>query len=316
MKRSYVRLLVFAVLLCLPLYIGGCFAPWRSLKLPVVISGNNAQSSTEVAFDKALEKLVLEDIHLAPGSMPVRVAFYKSSEGRAVLNADSNILGDFKLIYSSGKLTVRSKQRRIYSSELLSLDIYLPESENLSIAVRTSAELKSEGSLNAKALLLEVFGSVKGELELETQSADISIGGAGEILLKGETDALNVNISGAANLNAKELLANKVSITSAGSSNLQATAKSSLKAEITGTGNLGLYGEVETLNIKISGFGEVNASELKAKEAVLKIAGSGKADLDVSDKLDVEISGSGIVNYLGNPSVTQAISGFGKVNRK
>ncbi|HOF95145.1 MAG TPA: DUF2807 domain-containing protein, partial [Clostridia bacterium] len=278
--------------------------------------GDGAQSSTEVAFDKPIEKLVIEDIHLAPGSPKLRVTFYKSSEGRAVLNADSNILGDFKLIYSSGKLTVRSKQRRLYSSELLSLDIYLPESENLSIAVKTSAELKSEGSLNAKALLLEVFGSVKGELELETQSADISIGGAGEILLKGETDALNVNISGAANLNAKELLANKVSITSAGSSNLQATAKSSLKAEITGTGNLGLYGEVETLNIKISGFGEVNASELKAKEAVLKIAGSGKADLDVSDKLDVEISGSGFVDYSGSPSITERISGFGKVNAK
>ena len=316
MRKVSTRILILFVMILGLLCLSGCFAPLRSLKLPVVISGNNEQSSTGVAFDKPIEKLVIEDIHLAPGSPKLRVTFYKSSEGRAVLNADSNILGDFKLIYSSGKLTVRSKQRRLYSSELLSLDIYLPESENLSIAVKTSAELKSEGSLNAKALLLEVFGSVKGELELETQSADISIGGAGEILLKGETDALNVNISGAANLNAKELLANKVSITSAGSSNMQATAKSSLKAEITGTGNLGLYGEVETLNIKISGFGEVNASELKAKEAVLKIAGSGKADLDVSDKLDVEISGSGFVDYSGSPSITERISGFGKVNRK
>jgi len=308
-------LLLFVIILGL-LCLSGCFAPLRSLKLPVVISGNNEQSSTEVAFDKPIEKLVLEEIHLAPGSLPVRVTFYKSSKGRAVLKADSNILGDFKLIYSSGKLTVRSKQRRLYSSELLSLDIYLPESENLSMAVKTSAELKNEGSLNTKSISIELFSNVKGGLELETQSADISIGGAGEISLKGETDALNVNISGAANLNAKELLANKVAITSAGSSNLQSTAKSSLKAEITGTGNLGFYGEVETLNIKISGFGEVDASELKAKEAVLKIAGSGKADLDVSDKLYVEISGSGIVNYLGSPSVTQVISGFGKVNRK
>ncbi len=320
MKRSYVRLLAFAILLSLPLYLSGCYFSLTSglkhLKLPVIVNGDSAEASTEVAFDKAIEKIVVEDLFLAPGSSPLRLTFHNSTSSKAMFTADSNILREFKLVGNNSTLKVSAKRGRLYSSDILALDVYLPPGEKLNVELNSSVALESDGSLEIKKLVFNVFGSVKGEVELKTESTDIKIGGAGDVLLIGETDALSINVSGAANLNAKELASKKVSITSAGSSTISVSARNSLAATIYGTGNLFFYGDVETLDIKISGLGEVDASGLKAKQAKLAISGSGKVELDVSDKLDVVISGTGIVSYSGSPSLTQRISGFGKVNPK
>ena len=82
---------------------------------------------------------------------------------------------------------------------------------------------------------------------------------------------------------------------------------------ITGSGNIKLEGLADELDIKITGSGDIAAFKLDALRARIEITGSGNAEVQVQDELDVKISGSGDVRYKGTPSLDINISGSGRV---
>lgn len=89
----------------------------------------------------------------------------------------------------------------------------------------------------------------------------------------------------------------------------------SLDASISGSGSLQLAGETRDAKIQISGVGDCNASNLKAENTTVKIAGSGDVKIFADAKLDISISGIGSVYYKGAANVSQKISGSGEVKR-
>ena len=74
-------------------------------------------------------------------------------------------------------------------------------------------------------------------------------------------------------------------------------------------------GKADSQDIDISGSGSYEALDLESKEAEIDLGGSGKASVNVLDDLDVTISGSGSVQYRGNPTVIQDIRGSGEVRK-
>lgn len=86
--------------------------------------------------------------------------------------------------------------------------------------------------------------------------------------------------------------------------------------EITGSADIKLTGSAGQLTIKISGSGDVAAEELRVAKAIVKISGSGNANIFVTDELDVTINGSGDVAYRGDPAnVNSRVSGSGDVTK-
>jgi hypothetical protein len=82
---------------------------------------------------------------------------------------------------------------------------------------------------------------------------------------------------------------------------------------VSGYGRVELEGTADKLRINISGNGSVDAENLKTSAATVNISGKGKALLDVSDSLDMNISGIGTVLYKTEPrSVTRKVSGIGR----
>ncbi|MBC7333857.1 MAG: DUF2807 domain-containing protein, partial [Actinobacteria bacterium] len=68
--------------------------------------------------------------------------------------------------------------------------------------------------------------------------------------------------------------------------------------------------------ISISGVGSYDAKELESRNCKIVISGTGKATVNVSETLDINMSGIGSINYIGNPSVTQSITtGGGTIRR-
>lgn len=65
--------------------------------------------------------------------------------------------------------------------------------------------------------------------------------------------------------------------------------------------------------VKISGSGEADLEKLSTRHADINISGSGDAKLKVQESLKARISGSGKIYYKGNPQVDSQISGSGKV---
>ena len=84
---------------------------------------------------------------------------------------------------------------------------------------------------------------------------------------------------------------------------------------ISGSGSIDLAGTTTELLVDLGGSGDIDTSELSAQEAVVEIGGSGDVSVAARDNLSVRITGSGTVEYSGDPVVDQEISGSGDVIR-
>ena len=114
-------------------------------------------------------------------------------------------------------------------------------------------------------------------------------------------------------LTVKDLNALKVS----GSGNVDAEDISTDELAVTtsGTGNVKISGEADSQEITISGSGSYQAEDLESKEVKVDVRGSGSAVVNVSDELDAKVSGIGSVEYIGDPTVNQDVSGIGAVRK-
>jgi hypothetical protein len=131
--------------------------------------------------------------------------------------------------------------------------------------------------------------------ELET----ITISGLGDVELPAiAAPEFSIEISGGGNVDIEELTADV------------------LEVEISGLGNLSVDGGTAgQQEIVITGGGSYRARHLDSAVADVQVNGLGKATVRVRDRLDVTISGGGSVEYFGDPSVDQDVSGVGHVKR-
>ena len=74
-----------------------------------------------------------------------------------------------------------------------------------------------------------------------------------------------------------------------------------------------MNGVAETLNVKVSGAGHVDASELKTKDVRFSVEGVGTGSVYATDNLYAHIQGVGKIKYRGNPQITKSIDGVGTV---
>jgi len=76
-----------------------------------------------------------------------------------------------------------------------------------------------------------------------------------------------------------------------------------------------LEGVARSLDIRLSGAGHVDASELKAKDVEVEIEGVGTSSVYATETLYAKIEGVGKVTYKGNPQVTKDVDGLGSVTK-
>ena len=107
-------------------------------------------------------------------------------------------------------------------------------------------------------------------------------------------------------------------VVSIGSGDVQVTGATTraLSASIGGSGSIQIKGRATTLTAQLNGSGSLRAFETPVEEALIKLTGSGSAEVNVSRRLDVTLSGSGDVIYTGSPTIFSVITGSGTVKRK
>ncbi|MFI5185628.1 MAG: head GIN domain-containing protein [Chitinophagales bacterium] len=108
----------------------------------------------------------------------------------------------------------------------------------------------------------------------------------------------------------------KLSLEVNGSANIKMDIDApEIDAETNGSGDIDLKGSVKSWDGEIHGSGNIKAMDLKSENAIIKIYGSGDADVFADAKLDVHVAGSGDVRYRGNAQVSSSIAGSGKVKK-
>jgi hypothetical protein len=126
-----------------------------------------------------------------------------------------------------------------------------------------------------------------------------------------------LDLSGAGAVEAANITTDRLTlgISGAGSAKLEGLTADVFSATLSGSGSLTGSGRVRQESVSISGAGSYQGEALQATTATVTVSGIGGATVRVSDKLNVLISGAGSVSYIGDPAVSQRISGLGSVGR-
>ena len=84
----------------------------------------------------------------------------------------------------------------------------------------------------------------------------------------------------------------------------------------TGAATFVAEGQSKSVEISSTGAGKIDAHDLEASDASVKVTGAAGVEVYAIDQLDVTVSGAGRVIYSGNPKVSKHISGAGQVTKK
>lgn len=154
---------------------------------------------------------------------------------------------------------------------------------------RNTLEIKARESINPSRFI--VYTNSPSLKYIESK-------GASKILLKGiiSGDRLKVEMKGTGDVTAENLVFDQ------GEFKMQ------------GTGDMHLAGQIVKAKYEISGAGDINASDLVVDNLECRLKGVGNMQVNVTDKISIEINGTGNVSYKGNPQITkQKIKGAGTV---
>ena len=127
----------------------------------------------------------------------------------------------------------------------------------------------------------------------------------------------SLNISGASDIVAtKPITADSLDINISGKGEVRFgnLAAKQLDFEISGAGSGILGGKVDKLIVNVSGAGKIAADNLRAAQADINISGAGSTDLWVTDELSINVSGVGSVSYWGQPKVSRKVSALARMN--
>jgi Putative auto-transporter adhesin, head GIN domain len=193
------------------------------------------------------------------------------------------------------------------------------------------AEIQGNGKRELQKRQLPAFTSIStnGAFTIEVtcqKDPSIEIEGDENVLdfVKTEVNSNILRLENSQNYSVSEPVRVKISlpnlegiaVNGAGRIDVKGLKNDKFEIDTNGAPTITVAGTTKMVDIAANGAGKVDAQNLHAARAVVDARGVAKVDLDVSDQLDVEISGPSSVTYNGNPSVNKNIHGPGKLTRK
>ncbi|PIE99054.1 MAG: hypothetical protein CR988_00615 [Treponema sp.] len=196
---------------------------------------------------------------------------------------------DFKKIELSGDMTVEvifGNQFQIQVSEDKNMDKYLSID-------------KIQDTLKIKNTSVKNLTECKIVVTMPKISKCIVYGGCSVFIkdFNAPDDTLIVFQSGTSNINLENVLFKKI------------------EASQNGTGKFLLQGKTNILKYSSSGTANLYASTLETEKVYLSWYGSGYAEVYAKEKLDIDISGTGIIKYKDKPEIVRSIRGSVNITR-
>jgi hypothetical protein len=217
------------------------------------------------------------------------------------LEGDPEVLARVQTTVRDGRLSIGEQDgRRNWrwkDNDEITVRITTPSIEELRVS--GSGAIKAGGPWKTGNLKLAVSGS--GSIEIETEGdneVDAAVSGSGWLKVAGSAKSFQGAVSGSGriimNMNVYETAAMNIS----------------------GSGRIEATGSAGITTMHVSGSGQVLALDFPSNKSQARISGSGDLELNVKHELDVKITGSGSVNYRGNPSLVHTRHvGSGKVRK-
>lgn len=127
----------------------------------------------------------------------------------------------------------------------------------------------------------------------------ISLAGSGDVIFKEGLKASSL----------------KLKLTGSGDITGKLTVKT-LETSINGSGDVTINGNAENSTVSVVGSGDFTGQSLVTATTMVRVAGSGDARVNASEKIDASIVGSGDVHYTGSPrTINTSKAGSGSISR-
>ena len=210
-------------------------------------------------------------------------------------------------IIGSGK--VISEERQVSNISSISIG----SSMNLFIEQTGSESVRIEADDN----VIPYVSTQKIGGELKIQLKSVSFGNINPInCYVTVKDLSKIKVSSSATVKCDDLKTENLSIEMASSSKGDLTVYvTKLDLNIGSSADLTLSGETVSQDIKLGSSGKLEAYNLVSKDCKIVAQSSGFANINVSEKLDAQISSSALVNYKGDPEINSKISSSGDLNK-
>ncbi|MDD3033300.1 MAG: DUF2807 domain-containing protein [Bacteroidales bacterium] len=187
------------------------------------------------------------------------------------------------------------------------------------LSISGASDLVTSSSFKPVTFKGQISGasSVSG-LDIECESAKISLSGASDLSLKGNVNFAEYELSGACTAIINQDITN-LSVECSGASTMNLTGRIiNLEAEISGAAGLKLKGTGDNMEAEVTGASKLNAIEFVVNDADIDISGVSKAVVNVQKSLEAEVSGGSSIEYKGSPIINKAsvnsISSIRKIN--
>ena len=219
--------------------------------------------------------------------------------------------GPINILTGSG--TVRTESRPVSAFDEVelagvgALTITQGPQESLTVEAEDNLLPKIRSDVRGRRLVIEFDGGrtvnlrptkpIRYAVTVRDLTA-VKLSGAGNVAIPGlTTTALDVRVSGAGNVSLDGLTASELALS------------------LSGAGDATVSGTVTRQEVTMSGLGSYHAEHLASQDARLTVSGAGGATVRASNALNVKLSGAGTVEYFGNPTISQDVSGLGHVRK-
>lgn len=215
----------------------------------------------------------------------------------------------WKTVEGHGKVVSRERKTDSFTGVKISsgIDVYIKQGNNETVTVEADENLHEYILTEVRGGILNVYSEYNIR-NAERKRVYVTMKEVNTLKTTSAGD-----IYGESPINSDRL---ELSASSAGNIKLDVHAKD-IDIDISSAGNISLTGETDKLRADLSSAGDLNAYDLRSREADISVSSAGDADVNVSERLTARASSAGDVNYKGDPKyVDSHSSSAGGIHRR
>ena len=203
----------------------------------------------------------------------------KGEKGNGKVTTVKRSVGDYDGIKCAGfmdfKLVKGTEGNLTLEGESNLLDYIITEVKDGVLKVRVKQGKNLKPSKNSPIIITIPYESVNS----------VSLSGSGDVWNEGTISESNLNVS----------------LSGSGDVVLNIDSES-VKGSISGSGYLTLKGKTVNLDANVTGSGDFHGFDLNSTNTDVSVTGSGDADVVCNGMLKARVTGSGDIEYRGNPT--------------
>jgi hypothetical protein len=205
-----------------------------------------------------------------------------------------------KTVHGNNKVITKEREAGSFEGLRVStgIDVYLKQGSKETITVEADENLHEYILTEVEDGVLRVYTEVNIR-EAEEKKVYVTM-----------KDIRSVKASSAGDVTGESAIKSdniEIDVSSAGDIKLEVYARE-INADISSSGDITLKGEADMLKADLSSAGNLNASELKVREADISVSSAGDADINVTESLKARASSAGDIHYAGNPKYVDSHS--------